>query len=128
VLLEIGQLEAAAIESPRALTLVEGPAGSGKTTMLATAIDALHQQGVPVFGCPASAAATQEPVVPTNLQTDTLAKLLLEHTVRDGGSSAPFVLPAGAKIIVDEAGSGAHTSLKPISTVTRPTPGAMQRR
>lgn len=112
VQLDIGQLEAAAaIASPRHLTLIEGPAGSGKTTMLATAVEALHEQGVTVFGCAPSAAAAQELAAATNLPTDTLAKLLWEHTVRDGGPSAVYDLPAGSKIIVDEAGMVATNNL-----------------
>jgi conjugative relaxase-like TrwC/TraI family protein len=103
--LDIGQLEAAAaIASPRWVTLIEGPAGSGKTTCMAAAVTYLHEHDMPVFGCAPSAAAAQELSASTGLRADTLAKLLWEHTVRDGGPSAPYALPADTKIIVDEAG------------------------
>ena len=46
-----------------------------------------------------------------DLQTDTLAKLLWEHTVRDGGPSGPYRLPAGATVIIDEAGMVATNDL-----------------
>ena len=75
--LDVGQRNAAsAIASQRGLVLVEGPAGTGKTTMLATAVGYLHGHGQAVYGYAPSAAAAQELAASTGLRTDTLAKLL----------------------------------------------------
>jgi len=110
--LDVGQRNAAAaIASQRGLVLVEGPAGTGKTTMLATAVAYLHDHGQAVYGYAPSAVAAQELAVSTGLRTDTLAKLLWEHTVREGGPGGWYRLPAGATVIIDEAGMVATNDL-----------------
>ena len=102
---DAGQLRAAGGVAGRdGFVLVEGPAGTGKTTMLATAVAALHDQGRVVFGCAPSAAAAHELAASTGLHADTLAKLLWEYDTRDGGPTGPYRLRPGTTVIVDEAG------------------------
>jgi hypothetical protein len=83
--------------------LAVGPAGTGKTTALKPAVAQLHADGRAVFGVAPSAAAAQVLAEETGVVADTLDKLLVEHQ-RIGGPRPPFDLPAGATIIVDEAG------------------------
>ena len=57
------------------LVVVVGPAGAGKTTMLARAVDDLDRQGRAVFGVAPTAKAAQVLGHETGMATDTLAKL-----------------------------------------------------
>ena len=85
------------------LVVIIGPAGAGKTSMLTAAIDDLMIQRRPVFGVAPTAKAARVLEAETGMRCDTLAKLLHEHT-RDGGPRPEWRLPAGATVIVDEAG------------------------
>lgn len=93
---------AAAVAGSRELVLVVGPAGTGKTTALAPAIEQLRADGRAVFGVAPSAAAAEVLAVEAGLSSDTLDKLLVEHRL----SRPPdhrYDLPAGATVVVDEA-------------------------
>ena len=98
------QLEvAAAVAGDAHLTLVVGPAGTGKTTALQAGVRALQRDGRPVFGAAPSAAAADVLGRETGVSADTLDKLLHEHS----GQRPPdhrFALPAGTTVIVDEVG------------------------
>ena len=85
------------------LVVIIGPAGAGKTSMLAAAIDDLTMQRRPVFGVAPIAKAARVLEDETGMRTDTLAKLLHEHA-RDGGPHPEWRLQRGTTVIVDEAG------------------------
>jgi conjugative relaxase-like TrwC/TraI family protein len=94
---------AAAVAGTRDLVVVVGPAGTGKTTALAPAVAQLQAEGRAVFGVAPSAAAAEVLAVDTGVDADTVDKLLVEHT--PGRQPRPrYDLPAGALVIVDEAG------------------------
>lgn len=94
---------AAAVAGDAHLTLVVGPAGTGKTTALTPAVDQLRSEGRVVFGVAPSAAAADVLHRETGVEADTVDKLLAEHTLRRGPDHR-FDLPAHATVIVDEAG------------------------
>jgi len=94
---------AAAVAGDAHLTLVVGPAGTGKTTALTPAIDQLRADGRVVFGVAPSAAAADVLHRETGVEADTVDKLLIEHALRRGPDHR-FDLPAHATVIVDEAG------------------------
>jgi conjugative relaxase-like TrwC/TraI family protein len=106
------QAEAAAVVAGRGgLELIVGPAGSGKTTTLASAVTELRAQGRPVFGVAPTAAAADVLAVETGMAADTLDKLLTEHHHSVRTPDAVYDLPAGATVIVDEAGTAATPKL-----------------
>ncbi|MEO1061937.1 MAG: MobF family relaxase [Actinomycetota bacterium] len=94
---------AAAVARFGALILVVGPAGTGKTTALAPAVEQLRSEGRTVFGAAPSAVAAEVLATETSVDADTLDKLLIEHGLRRRPEHR-YDLPAGATVIVDEAG------------------------
>ncbi len=86
------------------LVLIEGPAGTGKTTMLAAAIDDLAAHGRPVFGVAPTAKAARVLETKTRLPADTIAKLLHEHHRSDRHPLERYQLLDGTTLVVDEAG------------------------
>ncbi|MAT05937.1 MAG: hypothetical protein CL424_12935 [Acidimicrobiaceae bacterium] len=101
---------AAAVAGRSDLVLVVGPAGTGKTTALAPAVAHLRANGRPVFGVAPSAAAADVLSDGTGIVADTLDKLLIEHRL-DRPPDHRYDLPAGATVIVDEAGMVSTTKL-----------------
>ena len=95
---------AAAVAGHDRLVLAVGPAGAGKTTTLAAAVTDLHRQQRPVFGVAPSAKAARTLERETGMRADTLAKLLYEWERPDRPPADQYRLPAGATIVVDEAG------------------------
>ncbi len=95
---------AAAVAGHDRLVLAVGPAGAGKTTTLAAAVADLHRQGRVVFGVAPSAKAARTLERETGMRADTLAKLLYEWERPDRPPADHYRLPAGATVIVDEAG------------------------
>jgi ATP-dependent exoDNAse (exonuclease V) alpha subunit len=87
------------------LELIVGPAGTGKTTALAPAVDELQAHGRAVFGVASTAAAADVLATETAMTADTLDKLLHEHTRPDRPPGPVFDLPRGSTVIVDEAGT-----------------------
>jgi conjugative relaxase-like TrwC/TraI family protein len=85
------------------LVVIIGPAGAGKTSMLAAAIDDLRRHDRSAFGVAPTAKAARVLEDETGMRTDTLAKLLHEHA-RDGGPRPEWRLKCGTTVIVDEAG------------------------
>ena len=109
--LSVPQAEtAAAVAGDAHLVLVVGPAGTGKTTALRPAIAQLHADGRVVFGAAPSAAAAQVLGVETGVAADTIDKLLTEHSLERPPTHL-YDLPAGATVVVDEAGMVATTTL-----------------
>jgi conjugative relaxase-like TrwC/TraI family protein len=93
---------AAAVAGDRDLVLIVGPAGTGKTTALAPAVEQLRAEGRAVFGVAPSAAAAEVLAVDVGVDADTLDKLLVEHRLQRPPDHR-YDLPAGATVIVDEA-------------------------
>jgi len=103
--LDVMQAEAAAaVAGSDRLVLVVGPAGAGKTTMLAAAVDDLTGEGRVVFGVAPTAKAARVLESETAMGSDTVAKLLHEWRRTDRAPERPWRLPVGATVIVDEAG------------------------
>jgi hypothetical protein len=103
--LDVMQAEAAAaVAGSDRLVLVVGPAGAGKTTMLAAAVDDLTTQGRVVFGVAPTAKAARVLESETQMASDTVAKLLHEWRRTDRPPERPWRLQVGATVIVDEAG------------------------
>ncbi|MGE0306549.1 MAG: MobF family relaxase [Acidimicrobiia bacterium] len=95
---------AAAVAGYDRLVLAVGPAGTGKTTTLRAAAADLNRQGRQVFGVAPSAKAARVLQRRTGIAADTLAKLLHEWERDDRPPLDRYRLPAGATVIVDEAG------------------------
>jgi ATP-dependent exoDNAse (exonuclease V) alpha subunit len=107
----VAQVEAATgVAGTGGLELIVGPAGAGKTTVLATAVAQLRADRRPIFGVAPTAAAADVLGVETGMATDTLDKLLSEHQRLDQPQAA-YDLPAGSTVVVDEAGTAATPKL-----------------
>ena len=97
------QLEVAgAVAGNRELVLVVGPAGTGKTSAMAPAVEQLRADGRAVFGVAPSAGAAEVLALDAGLAADTLDKLLVEHRL-DRPPDHRYDLPPGATVVVDEA-------------------------
>jgi conjugative relaxase-like TrwC/TraI family protein len=101
----------AAVAGDAGLELIVGPAGTGKTTALASAAAHLQAQGRPAFGVTPTAAAAEVLATETGMATDTLDKLLIEHRDPTRPPGPDYDLPTGATVIVDEAGNAATPKL-----------------
>ncbi len=101
---------AAAVAGDANLVLVVGPAGTGKTTALAPAVAQLKADGRTVFGVAPSAAAAKVLAKETQVEADTIDKLLAEHNL-ERPPDHRYDLPPGATVIVDEAGMLATNKL-----------------
>jgi conjugative relaxase-like TrwC/TraI family protein len=97
------RVAASAVAGGAELVLVVGPAGTGKTTALAPAVEQLRLDGRAVFGVAPSAAAAEVLAIETGVEADTVDKLLIEHNLARRPDHR-FDLPTGATVIVDEAG------------------------
>ena len=110
--LSLGQQAAvAAVAGDGGLELVVGPAGAGKTTMLAKAVLNLAVQGRQAFGVAPTATAAEVLATETRMRADTLDKLLTEHTVLSRPPDPAFDLRAGTTVIVDEAATASTPKL-----------------
>ena len=96
---------AAAVAGDDRLVLVVGPAGAGKTRMLAHAAVDLHGDFRDVFGLAPTAKAARVLERDTGIHADTVAKLLHEWRRTDRPPDPLYRLPAGTTVIVDEAGA-----------------------
>jgi conjugative relaxase-like TrwC/TraI family protein len=103
--LDVMQADAAAAVAGRdRLVVVVGPAGAGKTTMLAAAVTDLDGHGRPVLGLAPTAKAARVLQTETGMEADTVAKLLHEHSRTDRPPNHPWNYPDAATVIIDEAG------------------------
>ena len=115
--LDVAQTAAAcAVAGDADIVLVVGPAGTGKTTALAPAVAAIRAADRVVFGVAPSATAAEVLAEETGLMADTLDKLLIEHRLRRPPGRR-FDLPAGATVIVDEAGMLSTAKLFELATL-----------
>jgi hypothetical protein len=104
--LSTGQVAAAtAVAGHGGLELIVGPAGAGKTTALAAAVKTLELHQRSAFGVAPTATAAEVLATETGMATDTLDKLLHEHGQPGRPPMPEYDLPAGATLIVDEAGT-----------------------
>ena len=94
---------AAAVAGTEQLVIAVGPAGSGKTTAIAPAVDRLRADGRTVFGVAPSATAAEVLADGTGIDADTLDKLLIEHRL-DRPPEHRYNLPPAAIVVLDEAG------------------------
>jgi RecA/RadA recombinase len=101
---------AQAVAGERRLVLVVGPAGTGKTTMLASAVASLREQGRAVVGLAPSGKAADVLGRETGTRATTLAKLLHEHG-RPEGPPPEWQLRPGTTVILDEAGMASTEDL-----------------
>jgi len=109
--LDVLQADAArAVAGQDRLVLVVGPAGAGKTTVLARAVADLQRLARPTFGVAPTAKAARVLATETGMPADTVAKLLYEWS-RPDGPRGFHRLPAGTTLIVDEAGMAGTDSL-----------------
>lgn len=100
-----GQLDAAvAAAGDGQFEIILGPAGTGKTTALKAAVASMLDEGRSVFGLAPSGVAAQVLADETRCTAENVTKFLWEHTQRDTGPLPQFQLPAGATLLVDEAG------------------------
>jgi conjugative relaxase-like TrwC/TraI family protein len=110
--LDVLQAEAAAsVAGHDTLVLVVGPAGAGKTRMLAAAVADLHAHGRPGFGVTPTAKAARVLERDTAMRSDTVAKLLHEWQRPDRPPLPEYQLPPGTTVVVDEAGMLATPAL-----------------
>jgi hypothetical protein len=101
---------AAAVAGQDRLVVVVGPAGTGKTTMLAAAVEDLGRHGRLVFGVAPTAKAAHV-LAQTGMETDTLAKLLHEWHRGDRLPDHRYRLPTATTVVVDEASMIGTSSL-----------------
>jgi conjugative relaxase-like TrwC/TraI family protein len=94
---------AAAVAGKDRLVLVVGPAGAGKTRMLAAAVTDLHTQHRPVFGMAPTAKAARVLERDTGMPANTVAKLLHEWQRPDRPPRPEYQLRPGTTVVVDEA-------------------------
>ena len=99
-----------AVAGEQRLVLVVGPAGTGKTTMLASAVASLREQGRAVVGLAPSGKAADVLGRETATSATTLAKLLYEHG-RPEGPLPEWQLRPGTSIVLDEAGMASTDDL-----------------
>ncbi len=101
--LDDGQHAAAnAVAGDDRLVLVVGPAGAGKTRMLAAAVDDLHAHRRPVIGVAPTGKAAAVLARETGVAADTIAKFLRDLDQPTTGAAWRDPGP-GTTIIVDEA-------------------------
>ncbi len=108
--LDASQVDAVAmiLGTTRPVVTVVGPAGAGKTRMLAAAVDSWRHAEVAVFGVGPSASSAQQLADGAGTSADTLHKLVYEHSTkwieRRQAPEPHWALPPGSVVIIDEAG------------------------
>ena len=95
---------AAAVAGHDPLVIVVGAAGTGKTTMLARAVEHLAEHQRHVFAVAPTAKAARVLVRETGAPADTVAKLIHEWTRPDRPPNRTWNLPSGSTLLIDEAG------------------------
>src|SRR5207302_472434 len=98
--------------SGRGVDVVIAPAGSGKTTALATAGEAWQLAGYRVIGCAVAAKAARQLEATAGIPSNTIAGLR-----RDLASGPQFT--RGTVLIIDEAGMAGTRTLEPLLTAAQ---------
>jgi conjugative relaxase-like TrwC/TraI family protein len=118
--LDVGQADAAASAAGHdPLVLAIGPAGAGKTRMLAAAREDLHAHARPVFGLAPTAKAARTLERDTGMLADTVAKLLHEWSRPDRPPERFWQLSRETTVVVDEAGMISTPDLHRLVTLAR---------
>jgi conjugative relaxase-like TrwC/TraI family protein len=99
------------------MELIVGPAGAGKTTMLAAAVLNVAATGRLAFGVAPTAVAAEVLATETGMPADTLDKLLIEHAHPGRSPRSEYDLPPGTTLIVDEAGTAATPKLAALARI-----------
>ena len=86
----------------RPLTVIVGPAGTGKTRLLEAAAAQLGADRRPVLGLCVAAAAAEQLAADTGLRTDTVAKLLHAHR-HPARVAVEWQLRPDTTLVIDEA-------------------------
>jgi conjugative relaxase-like TrwC/TraI family protein len=102
-----------AITGHAPLVVIVGPAGTGKTTTTARAVQALRGQRRPIVGLAPSGKAADVLATEAGMPADTVAGFLTRH--RTGTSR----WPAGTTVILDEAGMTATDDLARLVDLVR---------
>lgn len=95
---------AAAVAGRDGLVIVVGAAGTGKTTMLARAVEHLAEHHRDIFAAAPTAKAARVLARETGAPADTVAKLIHEWTRPDRPPNRTWNLPTGSTLMIDEAG------------------------
>ncbi len=95
---------AAAVAGEESLVIVVGPAGSGKTSMLAAAVTDLNERDRQVFAVAPTAKAARVLARETGAPADAVAKLIHEWSRPERPPNPSWNLPSGSTLIIDEAG------------------------
>jgi conjugative relaxase-like TrwC/TraI family protein len=101
----------AAVAGDGRLELIVGPAGAGKTTMLAKARLNLALHDRHAFGVAPTATAAEVLSTESHMPADTLDKLLVEHSHPSRPPDPSYDLAAGTTVIVDEAATASTPKL-----------------
>jgi conjugative relaxase-like TrwC/TraI family protein len=116
--LDVFQADAAAsVAGADRLVLVVGPAGAGKTRMLAAAVADLHAHDRAVFAVAPTATAARVLERDTGMGADTVAKLLHEWQRPDRPPRPEYQLRTGTTLFVDEAGMLSTPALHQLVTL-----------
>jgi conjugative relaxase-like TrwC/TraI family protein len=107
---------ARAVAGTDKLVMVVGPAGTGKTTALARAVDDLRTQQRPVIGLAPTAKAARVLGDGAGVRAETVAKLLHDWQ-RPTGPTGPYRLAPDTTVIVDESGMVGTSSLDALVTL-----------
>lgn len=93
-----------ALVGDEGLSVVVGPAGSGKTAALAAAHRGWRAVGIPVHGTAVSAIAARGLQRMTGIPSGTIERLLQDLDRIDPDTQRPSGLAVGSVLVVDEAG------------------------
>jgi len=104
------------------VSVLVGPAGTGKTRTMAAAASAWEGSAVPVRGVAVSAIAAGVLAAEAGVPADTIAKLLAEHD-RPQGPAPGWVLQSGEVVVIDEAGMVASADLARLLTLIEQADG-----
>jgi ATP-dependent exoDNAse (exonuclease V) alpha subunit len=111
--------------SRAAVQVVIGPAGSGKTTVLATAADCWHAAGRPVLGTALAATTAQRLQTATGITSQSVARLLAAAERIDPTTGATAGLPAGVAVVIDEASMVGTRQLTRLLDLVQHTDGSI---
>ncbi|MCW2986824.1 MAG: conjugative relaxase [Conexibacter sp.] len=98
-------------EGAAGITVLRAAAGTGKTFVLDAAREAWEAEGIPVLGCALSARAARELEDQSAIPGQTIAAVRGRLTVG-------YELPAGATLVVDEAGMVGTRALADLAEAT----------